>query len=524
MFRNRYFWLLISLFFVLKTEAKVTLTSIWGDNMVLQQQAEVTFRGKATPGKRVYASASWNHRKIYADCDRNGQWTLALPTPEAGGPYTITFSDGEELTLKNILIGEVWFCSGQSNMEMPVKGFRGQPVYGSQPYIVSANPKRPLRLYTVKNNWSTTPKEEGIDGQWSEASSEEVADFSATAYFFGNLLQQSLDVPVGLIHCSWSMSKIEAWMDKETLSHFSEVTLPDTNQDKFEWAAGTPTLLWNAMVNPWKGFPVKGVIWYQGEANTPDPALYKKLFPAMVSQWRNFFHNAEMPFYYVQIAPWKSEGNDKLDWAWFRQCQLELMKEVPGVGMVTTGDAGSELFIHSPYKIKVGERLAYWALAQTYGRKGFQYSGPVYKTYRIQGNAVEIDFEYGEEGLTPENQNVKGFEIVGSDGIFRPAKAEVINGTSTVKVWNDSVSAPTEVRYCFRNYMQGELCNNAGLPASPFRIVIKKKPALMWIDAEANFERFSHKDSIDYYLEKNQIAGLYTCGCRHSSDHRGSFI
>lgn len=154
------------------------------------------------------------------------------------------------------------------------------------------------------------------------------------------------------------------------------------------------------------------------------------------------------------------------------------MKEVPGVGMVTTGDAGSELFIHSPYKIKVGERLAYWALAQTYGRKGFQYSGPVYKTYRIQGNAVEIDFEYGEEGLTPENQNVKGFEIVGSDGIFRPAKAEIINGTSTVKVWNDSVSAPTEVRYCFRNYMQGELCNNAGLPASPFRIVIKKETGL----------------------------------------------
>lgn len=238
------------------------------------------------------------------------------------------------------------------------------------PISVSANPKRPLRLYTVKNNWSTTLKEEGIDGQWSEASSEEVADFSATAYFFGNLLQQSLDVPVGLIHCSWSMSKIEAWMDKETLSHFSEVTLPDTNQDKFEWAAGTPTLLWNAMVNPWEGFPVKGVIWYQGEANTPDPTLYKKLFPAMVSQWRNFFHNAEMPFYYVQIAPWKSEGNDKLDWAWFRQCQLELMKEVPGVGMVTTGDAGSELFIHSPYKIKVGERLAYWALARLTAEKG----------------------------------------------------------------------------------------------------------------------------------------------------------
>ena len=153
-------------------------------------------------------------------------------------------------------------------MEMPVKGFRGQPVFGSQPYIVSANPKRPLRLYTVKNAWSTIPQEAGVDGEWKEASPEDVADFSATAYFFGNQLQQSLDVPVGLIHCSWSMSKIEAWMNKETLSGFPEIALPDVIQREFGWTAGTPTLLWNAMVNPWKGFPVKGVIWYQGEANT----------------------------------------------------------------------------------------------------------------------------------------------------------------------------------------------------------------------------------------------------------------
>lgn len=297
-------------------------------------------------------------------------------------------------------------------------------------------------------------------------------------------------------------------MNKETLSGFPEIALPDVIQKEFRWTAGTPTLLWNAMVNPWKGFPVKGVIWYQGEANTPDPGLYKRLFPAMVSQWRTFFNNPQMPFYYVQIAPWKSEGNDKLDWAWFRQCQLELMSAVPNVGMVTTGDAGSENFIHSPYKIKVGERLAYWALAKTYHRKGIQYSGPIYKFHRVKGNVVEIDFEHGEEGLTPENQNVKGFEIVGTDGIFRPAKAEIISGSSTVKVWNDSINDPIEVRYCFRNYMLGELCNNAAIPASPFRIVIKKKPALMWFDAEANFERFSHKDSIDYYLEKIKSVGF----------------
>lgn len=488
--------------------AKITLTSIWGDNMVLQQQSNVSFSGKATAGKRVTVIASWNQRKLTTISDSKGRWSINLPTPQAGGPYTIAFSDGEELRLKNILIGEVWFCSGQSNMEMPMKGFRGQPVWGSQTYIVSANPKRAIRLYTVKNAWSTTEREEGIEGHWSETSPEEVANFSAAAYFFGNVLQKSLDVPVGLIHCSWSMSKIEAWMNKESLSNFPEVTLPDVNAKEFGWTAGTPTLLWNAMVNPWKGFPVKGVIWYQGEANSPNPQLYKKLFPALVQQWRDFFHNPEMPFYYVQLAPWQSEGSDKLDWAWFRQCQLELMKEIPHVGMVTTGDIGSETFIHSPHKIKVGERLAYWALAQTYNRKGFQFSGPLYKSFKVKGNVVEIDFEHGEEGLTPENQNVKGFEIVGEDGIFRQARAEIINGSSVVKVWNDSVNHPMEVRYCFRNYMLGELCNNAGLPASPFRIVLQKKPALMWFDAEANFERFSHKDSIDYYLQKIKSLGF----------------
>lgn len=453
--------------------AKVTLPSIWGDGMVLQQQSKVIFTGRSTTGKKVYAVASWNNKKVYADRREGQLWTLTLETPVYGGPYTITFSDGDKLVLKNILIGEVWFCSGQSNMEMPVKGFRGQPVYGSQPYIVSANSKRSLRLYTVKNAWSTTPKTEGIDGYWTELSPKEVANFSATAYFFGDLLQRTLDVPVGLIHCAWSASKIEAWMSRETLEPFTEVVLPDVKATEFGWPAGTPTLLWNAMVNPWKGFPVKGVIWYQGEANSADPVLYKKLFPAMVTEWRTFFQSSEMPFYYVQIAPWESEGCDKFDWALFRQCQLELMHEVPGTGMVITTDAGSEKFIHSPYKIKVGERLAYWALACAYGWEGFMYSGPIYRQCQMNGHCVEVDFEFGEDGLAPENQLVEGFELVDKVGNIYPAKAEIIGGCSKVKVWNDSVSSPVEVCYCFRNYKVGTLQNNAGLPAAPFRAVIK---------------------------------------------------
>ena len=469
MLKAKYFILLICFSFLLKTEAKVTLTSIWGDNMVLQQQSEVTFSGTATLGKRVQATASWNNKKIQTNVDAKGEWKLSLQTPVAGGPYSITFSDGEDLTLQNILIGEVWFCSGQSNMEMPVKGFRGQAVFGSQPYIVSANPKRPLRLYTVKNAWSTIPQEAGVDGEWKEASPEDVADFSATAYFFGNQLQQSLDVPVGLIHCSWSMSKIEAWMNKETLSGFPEIALPDVIQREFGWTAGTPTLLWNAMVNPWKGFPVKGVIWYQGEANTPDPGLYKRLFPAMVSQWRTFFNNPQMPFYYVQIAPWKSEGNDKLDWAWFRQCQLELMSAVPNVGMVTTGDAGSENFIHSPYKIKVGERLAYWALAKEYGVYNLGYKTPVYKSMEVKEGKVYIAFDNAQGKVHPINRPLSSFEIAGKDRKFYPAEAIVDLATKQLQVWNKEVSEPVAVRYAFHNYAEASLFDYYGLPVAPFR-------------------------------------------------------
>lgn len=463
---------LISLMFSFYGEAKVQLTSIWGDNMVLQQKAELVFSGTSTPGKSVVVKPSWDKSKLSVKSDASGKWSLTLKTPSAGGPYKICISDGEELILDNILIGEVWFCSGQSNMEMPVKGFRGQPVHGFQPYIVDANPQRPLRLFTVKRDWSTTPKND-VEGHWSESSPKEVSTFSAAAYFFGEQLQKTLGIPVGLIHCSWSASKIEAWMDKETLSHFSEVDLSVLNNKEFGYPNGTPTLLHNAMVKPLEGFPVKGVIWYQGESNSENPALYKKLFPALVSQWRAFFRSPNLPFYYVQIAPFQSSGKDLLNLAWFRQCQLELMKEVSNVGMVTTTDAGSEKFIHPPYKIEVGQRLAYWALAKTYGIEGIAFSGPIYNSCRLNGKVVEVKFDYGEDGMTPENEGLKGFEIAGADGHFLPAHAEILNGSSIVKVWNDSIPVPTEVRYCFRNYMEGSLCNNAGIPASPFRAIVK---------------------------------------------------
>ncbi|GAB3417410.1 sialate O-acetylesterase [Niabella aquatica] len=451
--------------------AKVRLTSIWSSNMVLQQNSEVLVTGTARASARLYFSGSWNlTKKEIAYTDKEGNFELRIKTPGASkNSYTICFDDGEPLYLTNILIGDIWFCSGQSNMEMPVKGFRGQPVYGSLDAITEAKSNRLLRLFTVKNAWSIKPLSDGIDGRWTTADPGNVAAFSAVAYFFANKLNQIIDdVPIGVINCSWSMSKIEAWMSKEMLSAFPGIALPDLQQKEFGWAAGTPTLLYNAMVHPWKGFAIKGMLWYQGEANTPDPQLYKKLFPEMLKGYRNLFRHEKMPFYYVQLVPWKSVGNDSLDWAYFRQVQLELSQELEHVGMVHTGDLGDEVFIHPPRKREVGERLAFWALSDTYGLKGFYPTGPVIQSAVMKDHFVEMTFKYGDHGLNPENEAITGFEIAGADGIFLPANAVILNATPMVKVWNDSIIQPYKVRYCFSNYKTGNLTNNYGFPAAPF--------------------------------------------------------
>lgn len=463
---------LIFAIFACVLQAKITLPAIISDNMVMQQQTSVKLWGKSTPDTKITIRTSWDNKKYTTRSDAKGSWITYVQTPIAGGPHSIELSDGEPLLLKNILIGEVWLCSGQSNMEMPVKGFRGQPVEGSQATIVTANPERNIRLFTVKRAFSTTPQDT-LTGNWDENNPQHVADFSATAYYFGDLLQKALGVPVGLIHSSWSASKIEAWMDKKTLSDFPEVQLPDVNQKEFGWPAGTPTLLYNAMIHPLSGVAIKGVVWYQGESNSEMPQQYSRLFPAWISQWRNFFRSDTLPVYYVQIAPYQAEGKDQITRAIFRESQLQSMKEIPHVGMAFTADAGSEQFIHAPYKKKIGERLAYWALAKTYNIPGISYCGPICASHKVKESKIEITFDYGADGLTPENADVEGFEISGADGNFLPAKARIINGTARVEVWNDSIACPTEVRYCFRNYKEGNLCNNVAIPASPFRIVLK---------------------------------------------------
>lgn len=463
------------LFFALSVQAKVVLPSYYGDHMVLQQGATTTIYGKANSNKEVTLYTSWDNKKYATKSNKEGSFSIAIEIPklDTKNSFSMRFSDGEILELKDVLLGELWLCSGQSNMEMPVKGFTGQPVFGSHPYIVKAKENRPIRMFTVKRAWDKELRY-NVEGRWQLHSSEVVGEFSAAGYFFGDLVQEIIDVPVGLINCSWSASKIEAWMPKNTLENIEGVDLSILKESEFGYPNGTPTLLFNAMINPLKGLAIKGLLWYQGESNSENPAMYKKLFPAFVNDIRTFFGDQNLPVYAVQIAPFKSHDKDQINLALFRQTQLELMRDVSNTGMVITTDLGSEEFIHPPRKIEVGQRLAYWALAKTYGKQGFVYSGPIFSDYKRKDSTVEISFRYGDEGLNPEKGFVEGFEIAGSDNVFVPAKAQIIDATNRVKVWSEEVKDPKEIRYCFRNYMEGTLTNNAGLPASPFRIEIIK--------------------------------------------------
>ena len=499
--------LLFAILFSFGINAKVTLPAHFGDGMVLQQKSSVPMHGTATAGAKVTINASWAKKAVVTTADANGTWSATLSTPTYGGPFTITVSDGTPLTLSNVLVGEVWVCAGQSNMEMPMKGFRGQPTHGTADLTLSASPRLKIRLLQQKNDWATTEKPEIEPVKWTEAETDAVAEFSAVGYVFGKTIYDALDVPVGLIQCDWSMSTIETWMPRTTFeAKFPEISLPAVDGKDFGWIQGTPTLAWNAMVAPWKGFPVAGVIWFQGEANTANAERYSRLFPAMVADWRaHFGNNDAMPFFYAQIAPWNDGDCRGTRWADFRQMQNELLKSVPGTGMVTIGDLGDSIFIHFPKKIEVGKRFAYLALEKAYGRKGIKSQAPIAKCCTPDSpTSVIIEFEGGEDGLTPENAVLSGFELVDAFGDVHEAKAQILNSDKKVRVWTDWLQYPVEVRYGYHNYYESSLFNNAGLPAAPFRMEVpkQKKTALMWFDAEANYRRFNNPDSIEYYVKK----------------------
>ncbi|MCD0489384.1 sialate O-acetylesterase [Pedobacter sp. MC2016-14] len=449
--------------------AEVKPAAIFTDHMVLQQNSNVAIWGWAKANTAIKLVTSWNNKKYAVKSDEAGKWKLKVSTPAAGGPYEISISDGEVLKLKDILIGEVWFCGGQSNMEMPMKGFKGQPIIGSNEDVLkSSNDK--IRLYTVPRSSITARQENSKSSVWKAAGPESVVNFSATAYYFGQLLTELLHVPVGLINDSYGGSSIEAWMSPEALKKYPEIKIP-AKADTIKEVSRTPTTLYNGMLYPVVGYGIKGAIWYQGESNYERPFQYESLFPDLVSEWRAHWGLGDFPFYFAQIAPYNYKqlpaAADKLNAAFLRDAQRKSVARISNSGMAVLMDVGEENCIHPSNKKQGGHRLAYQALALTYGIKGFGYTSPEFDTLTIDGSTAIVKFKMAANGMTSFGKTLKLFELAGADKKFYPASAKLSG--SSVTLTCDQVKNPVAVRYAFKDFVVGDLFSNEGLPVSSFR-------------------------------------------------------
>lgn len=448
--------------------AEIRLPAIFCDNMVLQQQTDAAIWGKATKNASVSVTTSWNHKSYSTKASGDGSWKLKVSTPKAGGPYEITVSDGKSLKLKNVLVGEVWVCSGQSNMEMPMKGYRNQPIVGSADAIArSSNPN--IHLFTVKKATSLDPMDD-FSGTWSLCEPENVSEFSATAYFFGLMLHQTLHVPVGLINTSWGGTRIEPWISEMGCKNFSWVQLPDKKPVE-KLSPQTPTVLFNAMINPMVGYGMRGAIWYQGESNRNEAAEYQKLMPGLIENWRSLWGIGDFSFYYVQIAPF-DYGMDGLSSAglssaYLREAQLRASAALKNIGMASIMDIGEKDCIHPANKEIGSKRMALLALEQTYGIKGINGKSPVLKDVKINEGVVKLTFDNAPNGLTSYGKELSCFEVAGANKRFYPAKA-FITGTGITLI-STTVAEPVAVRYAFKDFVIGDLFGLDGLPVSSFR-------------------------------------------------------
>jgi sialate O-acetylesterase len=495
------------------TYAEIKLPAIISDNMVLQADSNVPVWGNAEPQSKIIIVCSWSDAKVAADSDKLGKWMVKIKTPKSGSNCTITITCGQESkTINNILIGEVWLCSGQSNMWWPVKQAKDAN------YEIAAANYPDIRLFAV----SMAASDKLLDdckGQWVLCNSQTVADFSAVGYFFGRELYKKLNTPIGLINAAYGGTPAQAWIRREIITKdeklkicFEKDTEIEANKAKYQqrydqaldkWkkdaesakAAGKTSpkkpamprelfkknkssVLYNAMIHPLIPYAIKGVIWYQGESNASESELYRKLFPALITNWRQDWGQGDFPFYYVQLASYgkymkkTSSGQPDLavppdsNWPRLREAQ-SMTLSLPNTGMAVAMDIGEVDNIHPKNKQDVGKRLALWAFAKDYGFKDIIYSGPLYKNIKIENDKARIYFNCTGSGLMTKGDSIKGFAIAGADKKFVWAIAK-IDG-DMVLVWSEQVKNPATVRYGWSDWSNGNLYNKEELPALPFR-------------------------------------------------------
>ncbi len=468
--------------------ANIKLPSIFADNMVLQQNFEAPVWGWAEPGTEVVVSGNWSRMPARSTiADKNGNWMVKLKTIDAGGPYQLSIND---IIIQNVMIGEVWICSGQSNMQWALSNTEN----AEQELMKSDLPS--IRLFYVARDHADEPSKDCF-GKWEICTEETAKTFSAVAYYFGKEILNALDVPVGLIHVSWGGSTAQAWTNYNILQSTPEgqFYIEKYNEKIKNSAPGivprnhqSPAGLYNGMLKPLIPFGIRGAIWYQGESNTNEHSMYKNLMKTMIMSWRNEWSQDDFPFYFVQIAPFNYQK--EFIGAALRDEQRRSL-EISNTGMAVTMDIGNPDDIHPLNKKDVGKRLSLWALAKTYGIEDLVYSGPLYKSMQKEGKKIRVTFDHVDNGLICKGEELSDFTIAGEDRKFH--QAEAIIDKNTILVSSKEVKNPLAVRFAFNNGDEPNLFNKEGLPVSTFRTddwTIITETASVKSEYDANTESF----------------------------------
>ncbi len=465
----------------------LSMSSLYTDYMVLQRDVPLDIHGTANTGEKI--TVEIGGQKASATADNQGKWSVVLSPMQAAEDLTLTITAGKQRKVfSHVAVGEVWLCSGQSNMAFMLC----QAESGKQDIAAADDPQ--LRLFDMKGRWETydvawpascldslNHLQYFHETTWQPSTPSSASRFSAVGYYYGRMLRQKLGVPVGLICNAVGGAPTEAWVDRNSLETSFPNILSNWLQNDFiqDWVRGRaaknltndqtklgrhpyePCYLYESGILPLQRYPIKGVIWYQGESNAHNKDAHAKLFSLLVNGWRQNWNNPDMPFYFVQLS-----SLNRPSWPWFRDSQLRLMKEISNTGMAVSSDHGDSLDVHPRYKQPIGERLARWALAKTYGQD-ITPSGPVFSSVTRQADALIVSFLYADGLQTSDGKAPSCFEIAEEDGLFQPATA-IIEG-STVRLTSPILKHPRYVRYAWQPFTRANLVNGDQLPASTFR-------------------------------------------------------
>lgn len=451
--------LLILAVFCSTSNGKIVLPNVFSDNMVLQQNSEVAIWGWSDAAETVKIVAGWNTADtVKAKADNSSEWKTTLKTAKAGGPYTIQILGNGGVELKNVMLGEVWICSGQSNMEMNV----GWKIFNGEEEAAKANHPN-IRIFNVQKIGAAYPQQD-CHATWTVCTPETMRSTSATGYFFARQLREKLNVPVGIIVSAWGGTPAEVWIEKSRIENNPELN-KNKYSEHFDWWPGTPGTLYNSMIYPFIPYGIAGAIWYQGESNCGNYPIYSELMKTLIESWRTDFKK-DFPFYFVQIAPYNY--GEKGTSQYLREQQDIAARTIPNTGMVVISDLVDNIKdIHPKDKLDVGKRLANYALAETYKQDVGAYKSPVYESMKVEKGKAFVTFANVLTGLKCTNKTPQEFLIAGDNQKFVPAKAKIEG--NTVILSSKEVKNPVAVRFCFDNTSMPDVFSNEGLPLAPFR-------------------------------------------------------